>query len=107
MTNKPLNNEFERKLWDFTLHEGLHNFMINVKDEDGETLESEDNLSDFYEHVKSTVSQKDVVKLSIEWNDLSENEQVLNAVALCGEYHASRFMMMMDYLGGDGSGIQR
>lgn len=97
-----INDELSRRLWVTVLTPNLFIHIANIKDEDGEHIEDEKSVSDFFEHVENTILYSDVIALSNVWNDLSESKQVSVAIKMCGEYHASRFMIMMDYISKEG-----
>lgn len=98
MAKREFNNALERKLWDNTLNEQLFSYMITVKDEEGENLEQVEMVNNFFEHLRSRVSNFRVMELAKVWNKLPEGKQVSIGAKMVGHYHLSRFLIMMDYL---------
>lgn len=93
------NDAFTKKLWEQTLNEKLFTYMINfVDEEEGEYIEDESGVLDFFEHVGNRVLYSDAIQLASKWDSLDEMKQVSVAISRVGEYHASRFMILMDYL---------
>lgn len=94
---RSMNDKLTRKLWSTVLKEDLFMYMTNATDEDGEPLEGKRAVYDFFEHVENRLLFGEVMSLAKSWDKLDGVYQVKCAIDMCGEYHASRFMMMMDY----------
>lgn len=93
-----LNDAFTKQLWEQTLSNELFTYMINFTDEDGDSIEDASGVVDFFEHVSNRILYSDAIQLASKWHTLDEAKQVSVAISRCGEYHASRFMILMDYL---------
>jgi hypothetical protein len=63
----------------------------------GET-EDFDTIAGFIDHMKNRVDYKQVVVMAMNWHTYDESKQVSLAILNGGMFHASRFMLMMDYL---------
>lgn len=81
--------------WDKLLTRDLALFMIKVSDE----TEDNDSVSRFFDFVRERIiDYKVIVVMATQWKSYDVNKQANLAVHYAGMNHASRFIMMMDYL---------
>ena len=63
----------------------------------GET-EDFDTIGAFQEHIRARVDYKTVVILATQWHTYEDVKQANIAIKFAGVFHASRFIILMDYL---------
>lgn len=86
-------------MWDKILNQALALYMTMVTGKDGDRTEDATTISYFFDHVKTHVKDyKVVIVMATEWDKYEEAKQVGIAIHYVGEHHASRFIIMMDYL---------
>ncbi|MER2008611.1 MAG: hypothetical protein ABS939_14260 [Psychrobacillus sp.] len=81
-------------MWDKILTPELVFWMKKVS---GET-EDFDTINAFIEHIKNRADYKIIVVLSTQWKGYDDRKQANIAIRIAGMYHASRFILMMDFL---------
>ena len=83
-------------MWDKLLNMELTYYMIRVTKE----TEDEESIQKFYEHIKSRTENeyKLIVVLATQWSEYDDTKQANVAIKVAGMNHASRFIIMMDYL---------
>lgn len=66
----------------------------------GKTGGTEDfnTMNGFIDHVKERVDYKAVIILATQWHRYEDTKQADIAIRFAGVFHASRFMVTMDYL---------
>lgn len=79
-------------MWEDILTHGASHFIKLVGEEDDETV------SRFFEDMEKYVDYKSVIVHTLIWHTYSEEAQVEIAVDTIGEFHASRYLALMDYL---------
>lgn len=87
-------------MWDRLLDRETALNIINLSIENnGENEASEDFIAihKFLSHVRA-INYKEVVVLAVNWKSLSAEKQANLAISYASQLHASRFMMLMDYL---------
>lgn len=96
MTRLPFEDE---KYWDKILNDETVLYVKAmadmVMDDESEDYEK---IAEFFDYLKSRTEYKSVVILATQWIKYDEQRQVSLAIAIAGETHASRFMILMDYL---------
>lgn len=86
-------------MWEKILTDDTLQNMVDMMTEDvEEATEDFQGLVAFVEHVMAWVDYKEVVVLATQWSNLLDIRQANIAVNSVGEEHASRFIVMMDYL---------
>ena len=86
------------KFWSNIIDDNLVNGMIEIsKDEDGEPTEDYVHIHKFLNHVKR-LRFGDIMNVVANWNRLDDTVKAELAVGYAGNYNASRFMLLMDYL---------
>lgn len=89
----------DEKYWDKILSSDTAIYIKGMADRAmGDESEEYENISEFFEHLKSRTNYKSIVILATQWIKYEEKKQVALAVNFVGEYHASRFIILMDYL---------
>jgi hypothetical protein len=83
-----------QEMWDKLFTPDL---VFWMKQETGDT-EDFDTVGAFIEHVKARVDYKQIVILSTQWHGMDEKRQVNISITFAGVFHASRFILTMDYL---------
>ena len=83
-----------QEMWDKIFTMDLVLYMRKVT---GDT-EDFDTIGGFQEHVKARVDYKMVVMLATQWHTYDELKQANVSIKFAGIFHASRFIIMMDYL---------
>lgn len=81
-------------MWDKLLTPEVVFYMKEVS---GDT-EDNSTVSKFFEDMKKTVDYKHVVIMATQWYTFDETKQVNLALQFAGEYHASRFIILLDFL---------
>lgn len=79
-------------MWEDILTHGASHFIKLVGEEDDETV------GRFFEDIQTYVDHKSVVVHTMIWQTYDEATQVKIAVDTIGEFHASRYLALMDYL---------
>lgn len=83
------------EMWDKILTIELIMYMQKVS---GDT-ESKDTVSRFFDVIKQRmVDHKVLIVMAMNWKTYEQEKQVRLAVHHAGMYHASRFIMMMEYM---------
>lgn len=87
-------------LWDKILNYTTAIYMQKLSalesgDEFSEDLES---IGIFFDDLKTKMNYKVVIVIATQWRTFTHVKQANVAMISVGEEHASRFMMMMDYL---------
>lgn len=96
--NRKISNK-DKAMWDSVLTQYLARLMIEVsKDEDGEFLETIEDILIFFEKIRENISFTYIMNLVTVWSGLSESKQVGTAIKMVGEDDASRLLIMMDSL---------
>lgn len=86
------------KFWNNIINDDLVNGMIEMsKDEDGEPTENYVYIYKFLNHAKR-LRFGDIMNVVANWNRLDDVVKTKLAVGYAGNYNASRFMLLMDYL---------
>jgi len=89
----------DEKYWDKILSEDTVVFVKGIADKVmGDDSEDYDKINEFFEDLKTRTDYKSVVILATQWVKYDDNKQASLAVAIAGELHASRFIILMDYL---------
>lgn len=83
-------------MWEKILTEEILEKIIFGLGEDA--TEDMETMKDFVEYLMANVDYKAVVILATQWKSFEENKQVFYAMNIVEEYHASRFMILMDAL---------
>lgn len=83
-----------QEMWDKIFSVELVFYMRKAT---GDT-EDFDTIGAFQEHVKARVDYKQVVILATQWRTYDDLKQANVAIQLAGIFHASRFILLMDYL---------
>lgn len=81
-------------MWEKILTEEALEHMITYTEE----TEDFNTMSKFVEHLMARVDYKVVVVLATQWEGLIDIRQANIAVDAVGIFHASRFIILMDYL---------
>lgn len=79
-------------MWEDILTHGASHFIKLVGEEDDETV------GRFFEDMEQYVDYKSVIVHTLVWHTYDEETQVQIAVGTIGEFHASRYLALMDYL---------
>lgn len=82
-------------MWEKILTEDALEHMITFNKEETEDMET---MSKFVEHLIANVDYKVVVVLATQWHGLKDTVQANVAIEAVDEEHASRFIILMDYL---------
>jgi hypothetical protein len=86
-------------MWNKLLSKDTLKYMTNVKDENGEVIEEKKSVKVFFEYIKTRViDYKIIVMLAVRWKTLNDTQQASHAITYVGVNHATRFIIMMDYL---------
>lgn len=67
-------------------------------DEDNLGGDEEKHILAFFEVLKEKTDYKSVVVMATQWITFSEAKQVALSIETVGEYNASRYMMLLDFL---------
>lgn len=99
-TNKDEVLKFKNdKYWNRILNAETVIYVIEMaKKEAGGDSEEEKYVRELFDVLRENTDYKSIVLLAMQWKGFSEASQVNFAITIVGEYHASRFMIMMDYL---------
>lgn len=82
-------------MWNKLLDVKLGMYMVRVT---GGT-EDDETIYKFFEHIENRIQDyKVVVVLATQWKTYDDMKQANLAIKFAGMYHASRFIIMMDYL---------
>lgn len=82
-------------MWEKILTEDTLEHIVHFNEDETEDMST---MLNFVEHLMAWVDYKVVVILAIQWATLEDIEQASLAINAVGEAHASRFIIMMDYL---------
>lgn len=74
--------------------------MLKVSGDAEERDHGEDvkMIYNFIEFIKSRVDYKVIVVMATQWESYDDIKQANLAIQIAGEVHASRFMMLLDYM---------
>lgn len=82
-------------MWDKLLSKDLQSFMVKAS---GESEDSQ-TTSQFFKIIQKRVKDyKVLVVLATQWKSYEDIKQANVAIKYAGMFHASRFILMMDYL---------
>ena len=81
-------------LWDKVFLPNLYEFMVKVSDES----EDDKTIREFEDYCKENVDCQTAVILAVKWGGYTNVQQAGFAIHYGGEYHASRFMMLIDFM---------
>lgn len=81
-------------MWDRIFTKEAIDNIIEISEE----TEDKDSLKDFTEFIEAEIDYKVVVVLATQWHMLEDIRQANLAIHYAGEFHASRFIMLMDTL---------
>lgn len=68
-----------------------------MKKTTGDT-EDFDTIGGFIEHMKAKTDYREIVILAMQWNTHDDMRQANLAIHFAGIHHASRFILLMDFL---------
>ena len=96
MTRLPYEDE---KYWDKILNDETVLYVKAMADKEIDD-ESEDyeKIAEFFDFLKTRTNYKSIVILATQWIGFDDQKQTALAVTIADELHASRFMILMDYL---------
>lgn len=82
-------------MWEKILTEDVLEHIVTFNKEETEDMQT---MMKFVEFLMAWVDYKVVVMLATQWELKEDVEQAIIAIRLVGEEHASRFIIMLDYL---------
>jgi hypothetical protein len=89
----------DEKYWEMILNSETVLYVKAMADKEmGDESEDYEKIAEFFEYLKTRTSYKSVVILATQWVKYDEQKQVALAIGMTSELHASRFIMLMDYL---------
>lgn len=88
----------ELAMWDRILNMKAVAYMLELSKVDGDLGEDSESIMRFFIYLKEHISYPTFFATIIQWSTLNVREQTETAINMVGEYHASRFFMLMDYL---------
>lgn len=81
-------------MWDKILTMEAISFLIQVSDE----TEDDESIGQFILFLKKNIDYKVVVMMATQWAGYDDEKQANLAIHTVGIHHASRLIMLMDYL---------
>ncbi len=81
-------------MWEKILTEDALEHMINMP----EVSEDYETMKEFVDYLLINVNYKAVVVFATQWHEMTEMKQVNLAMLTVGVKHASRFLLLLDYL---------
>lgn len=83
------------EMWEKILTQDALEFMITSHPDVSEDLVT---MQKFIDYLMINVNYKAIVVMATQWKGLTDVKQANLAIVTVGEYHASRFILLLDYL---------
>lgn len=88
-------------MWDRILNDETVLYMqglTEIHEEYAGVGEESEIIKRFFSHLKDSTDYKSVVMMAMSWKTFDDLKQAKLAISCVGQYHASRFIVLMDYL---------